>query len=65
MKTHFPRKETFVHYVNFYATALNKFVFPVIPGMYNHQYKTLRRVAGIMAPIPAATRVYAGFGVQE
>jgi hypothetical protein len=50
---------------NFYATALNKFVFPVIPGMYNHQYKTLRRVAGIIAPIPAATRVYAGFGVQE
>ena len=49
---------------NFYATALDKFVFPVIPGMYNDQYKTLRRVAGIIAPIPAATRVYAGFGVQ-
>ena len=49
---------------NFWATALNKFVFPVIPGMYNDQYKTLRRVAGIMAPIPAATKVYAGFGVQ-
>lgn len=49
---------------NFYATALDKFVFPVIPGMYNDQYKTLRRVAGIIAPIPAATKVYAGFGVQ-
>lgn len=49
---------------NFYATALNKFVFPVIPGMYNEQYKTLRRVAGVIAPIPAATKVYAGFGVQ-
>ena len=49
---------------NFWATALNKFVFPVIPGMYNDQYKTLRRVAGIIAPIPAATKVYAGFGVQ-
>ena len=49
---------------NFWATALNKFVFPVIPGMYNDQYKTLRRVAGIIAPIPAATEVWAGFGVQ-
>ena len=49
---------------NFYATALEKFVFPVIPGMYNDQYKTLRRVAGILAPIPKAVKVYAGFGVQ-
>ena len=49
---------------NFYATALDKFVFPVIPGMYNEQYKTLRRVAGIIAPIPDAVKVYAGFGTQ-
>lgn len=49
---------------NFYATALDKFVFPVIPGMYNDQYKTLRRVAGIIAPIPKAVKVYAGFGAQ-
>ena len=49
---------------NFYATALKKFVFPVIPGMYNEQYKTLRRVAGIIAPIPSAVQVYAGFGTQ-
>lgn len=57
-----PKNE--VQATNFYATALDKFVFPVIPGMYNDQYKTLRRVAGIIAPIPAATKVYAGFGVQ-
>ena len=49
---------------NFYATALKKFVFPVIPGMYNEQYKTLRRVAGIIAPIPDAVQVFAGFGTQ-
>lgn len=49
---------------NFYGIALDKFVFPVIPGMYNDQYKTLRRVAGILAPIPQAVKVYAGFGVQ-
>lgn len=49
---------------NFYATVLNKFVFPVIPGMYNDQYKTLRRVAGMIAPIPSAVEVWAGFGTQ-
>lgn len=49
---------------NFYATALEKFVFPMIPGMYNEQYKTLRRVAGVIAPMPSAIKVYAGFGVQ-
>lgn len=48
---------------NFYAKVLDRFVFPVIPGMYNDQYKTLRRVAGMVAPIPAACEVYAGFGV--
>lgn len=49
---------------NFYASVLDKFVFPVIPGMYNDQYKTLRRTAGVIAPIPQAVEVYAGFGVQ-
>lgn len=49
---------------NFFASTLQKFVFPVIPGMYNDQYKTLRRVAGIVAPIPSAVEVYAGFGTQ-
>lgn len=49
---------------NFYANVLDKFVFPVIPGMYNEQYKTLSRTAGVIAPIPAATEVFAGFGVQ-
>ena len=57
-----PKNE--IQATNFWATALDKFVFPVIPGMYNDQFKTLRRVAGIIAPIPAATKVYAGFGVQ-
>lgn len=50
---------------NFFATVLDKFVFPVIPGMYNDQYKTLRRVAGLIAPVPTAVEVYAGFGVQD
>lgn len=49
---------------NFFSTVMDKFVFPVIPGMYNDQYKTMRRVAGVIAPIPAAVEVYAGLGVQ-
>lgn len=49
---------------NFYASVLDKFVFPTRPGMYNDQYKTLRRTAGVIAPIPQAVEVYAGFGVQ-
>lgn len=49
---------------NFFVEVLRKFVFPVIPGMYNDQYKTLSRVAGMVAPIPAASRVYAGLGVN-
>lgn len=49
---------------NFYATVLDKFVFPVIPGQYNYQYKTLRRTAGIIGMMSSATRVYAGFGTQ-
>lgn len=57
-----PKNET--QATNFYGIALDKFVFPVIPGMYNDQYKTLRRVAGILAPVPKAVKVYAGFGVQ-
>lgn len=50
---------------NFYASVLDKFVFPVRPGMYNDQYKTLRRSAGFICPIPSAIEVYAGFGVQD
>lgn len=47
-----------------YGAPLQKFVFPAIPGQYNTQYKTLARVAGILAPVPAAVQVYKGLGVQ-
>lgn len=49
---------------NFFVEVLRKFVFPVIPGVYNDQYKTLSRVAGMVAPIPGACEVWAGFGIQ-
>lgn len=57
-----PKKES--QPTNFFASVLDKFVFPVYPSTYNDQYKTLRRTAGVIAPIPQAIEVYAGFGVQ-
>lgn len=45
-----------------FGSPLREFVFPAIPGQYNTQFKTLRRIAGIFAPVPQAIRVYAGFG---
>ncbi len=45
-----------------FGSPLREFVFPAIPGQYNTQFKTLRRVAGIFAPVPQAIRAYAGFG---
>jgi hypothetical protein len=44
---------------------LTDFIFPVIPGMYNSQYKMLKRTAGVFAPVPRAIRVYKGLGVQS
>lgn len=45
-----------------FGSPLMDFVFPAIPGQYNTQYKTMRRVAGVFAPVPQAVRVYQGFG---
>lgn len=47
-----------------YGTPLDQYVFPAVPGMYNTQFKTMCRVAGIFAPVPTAVKVYSGFGVQ-
>lgn len=47
-----------------YGAPLQKFVFPAIPGQYNTQYKTLARIAGVLAPIPSAIQVFSGLGVQ-
>jgi hypothetical protein len=47
-----------------YGVPLDEFVFPSVPGTYSTQYKTLCRVAGVFAPVPAAVRVYSGFGVS-
>jgi hypothetical protein len=46
-----------------FGQPLIDFVYPVVPGQYNTQYKTLSRVAGVFAPYTPALAVYTGFGV--
>ena len=41
-----------------------EFVYPTIPGSYDTQYKFLRRVAGVFAPVQAAVVAYSGFGIK-
>ena len=45
------------------GAPLMDFVYPVVPGQYNTQYKQLRRTAGVFAPYTPAIQVYTGFGV--
>ena len=47
-----------------FGNPLDQYVFPAVPGMYNTQFKTMSRVAGIFAPVPTAVKVYQGFGVK-
>lgn len=41
---------------------LEKFVYPVIPGMVNTQHRMLRKYAGVYAPVKESIKVYSGFG---
>ncbi len=43
---------------------LEKFVYPVIPGMVNTQHRMLRKYAGVYAPLKESVKVYTGFGVD-
>jgi hypothetical protein len=45
------------------GAPLMDFVYPVVPGQYNTQYKQLRRTAGVFAPYTNAIKVFTGFGV--
>jgi hypothetical protein len=58
-----PTEESQPNYI--FGAPLQKFVFPAIPGQYNTQYKTLARLAGIIAPIPAAVKLFHGLGTQD
>lgn len=46
------------------GVPLEKFVYPVYPNSYDQQHCTLRRYAGVFAPVAAAVKVYSGFGVS-
>lgn len=45
-----------------FGNPLDQYVFPAVPGMYNTQFKTMSRAAGIFAPVPEAVQVISGFG---
>lgn len=47
-----------------FGNPLDQYVFPAVPGMYNTQFKTMSRAAGIFAPVPNAVAVYQGFGIK-
>lgn len=46
-----------------FGMPLKDFVYPVIPGAYQTQYKYLRRIGGVFAPYSPAIKIYTGFGV--
>jgi hypothetical protein len=48
-----------------FGAPLMEFVYPTIPGSYETQYKFLKRVAGIFAPMYGqSVAVWTGFGTQ-
>jgi hypothetical protein len=57
-----PTEESQPTYI--FGAPLRKFVFPAIPGMYNTQYKTLERLAGVIAPVRNCMRIYQGLGLK-
>lgn len=46
------------------GVPLENFVYPVNPNGYDQQHATLRRFAGVFAPVASAVKVYAGVGTQ-
>ena len=45
-----------------YGQPLDKFVYPVVPQQFSTQYRTLRRVSGVFAPLTTAVKVYSTYG---
>ncbi len=46
-----------------YGQPLDKFVYPVVPQQFSTQYRTMRRVSGIFAPLTTAVKVYSTYGI--
>jgi hypothetical protein len=49
----------------YFGEPIEDYTFPIIPGMNNTQYKKLRRMAGVFAPLRSAIQVYYGFGIDS
>ena len=47
-----------------WGRPLDKLVFPTVPGSYQTQYKTIKRISGMFTPFTPAVKVYYGFGID-
>jgi hypothetical protein len=45
-----------------YGQPLGDFTYPVVPQQFSTQYRSLRRVSGIFAPLSTAVKVYSTYG---
>jgi hypothetical protein len=48
-----------------FGAPLMEFVYPTVPGSFDTQYRFLRRVAGVFAPVRGAVAAYSGFGIKS
>jgi hypothetical protein len=46
-----------------WARPIDRFVYTDYPGAYARNFKTLKRIGGLLAPYGSAVKVYSGFGV--
>jgi hypothetical protein len=46
-----------------FGMPLTNFVYPVVPQQFSTQYRTLRRISGIYAPLTTAVKVYSNYGI--
>jgi hypothetical protein len=46
-----------------YGMPLESFVYPIVPQQFSTQYRTLRRVSGVYAPLTTAVKVYYTYGI--
>ena len=48
-----------------FGAPLMEFVYPTVPGSFDTQYRFLRRIAGVFAPVRGAVAAYSGFGIKS
>jgi hypothetical protein len=46
-----------------FGAPLMDFMYPVVPQMSSTQYRSVRRVSGVFAPLSTATKAYSAYGI--